>query len=113
MLILSEVYAAGEDKIPGVESATLAEAIRAHGHRDVRFVADIDDVLDALVAEQDMDDIGIFVSSLEHRPDTPFLLPGGLQSAEADSGDIVLTLGARSITTLGSRLVERLEAKRE
>jgi UDP-N-acetylmuramate--alanine ligase len=81
VLFLSEVYAAGEDKIPGVESAPLAEAIRAHGHRDVRFVVDIDDVLDGLVAE-------------------------------ARSGDLVLTLGAGSITTLGGRLVERLEAER-
>jgi hypothetical protein len=38
---------------------------------------------------QDMDDIGIFVSSLAHRPDTPFLLPGGGQSAEADSGEVL------------------------
>jgi len=82
VLILSEVYAAGEDKIPGIESATLVGAIRAHGHRDVRFVADIDDVLDALVAE-------------------------------AKGGDLVLTLGAGSITTLGSRLVERLQAERK
>jgi UDP-N-acetylmuramate--alanine ligase len=81
VLILSEVYAAGEAKIPGVEAAPLADAIRAHGHRDVRFVADVDDVLDALVAE-------------------------------VRSGDIVLTLGAGSITTLGSRLVERLEVER-
>jgi UDP-N-acetylmuramate--alanine ligase len=81
VLILSEIFAAGEDKIPGIESAPLADSIRAHGHRDVRFVADIDAVLDALVAE-------------------------------VRSGDIVLTLGAGSITTLGSRLVERLEAER-
>jgi UDP-N-acetylmuramate--alanine ligase len=79
VLLLAEVYAAGEDKIPGVEAAMLAEAIRSHGHRDVRFIADIDDLLDALVAE-------------------------------ARSGDLVLTLGAGSITTLGARLVERLEA---
>jgi YVTN family beta-propeller protein len=35
---------------------------------------------------QDMDDIGIFMSILEHRPDTPFLAPGGGLTAEADSG---------------------------
>jgi UDP-N-acetylmuramate--alanine ligase len=81
VLILSAIYAAGEDKIPGVESGSLADAIRAHGHRDVRYVADIDDVLDELVAE-------------------------------ARRGDLVLTLGAGSITTLGARLVERLASER-
>jgi UDP-N-acetylmuramate--alanine ligase len=80
VVIVSEVYAAGEDKIPGVEAAPLVEAIRAHGHRDARFVADIDGVLDALADEV--------------RP-----------------GDLVLTLGAGSISTLGSRLVERLEER--
>jgi UDP-N-acetylmuramate--alanine ligase len=78
VLIVSEVYAAGEDKIPGVEAARLVEAIRAHGNRDARFVADLDGVLDALAEEV--------------RP-----------------GDLVLTLGAGSISTLGARMIERLE----
>jgi len=51
LLVLTEIYAAGEDKIPGVESARLADAIRAHGQRDVRFVADLDAVPAALVPE--------------------------------------------------------------
>ncbi|HET7753304.1 MAG TPA: cyanophycin synthetase, partial [Anaeromyxobacteraceae bacterium] len=40
VLLLSEIYAAGEDPIPGISGATLADAIRAHGHHDVAFVAD-------------------------------------------------------------------------
>jgi UDP-N-acetylmuramate--alanine ligase len=51
LLVLTEIYAAGEDKIPGVESARLADAIRAHGQRDVRFVADVDAVPAALVPD--------------------------------------------------------------
>ena len=81
IVILSEVYAAGEEKIPGVEAAPLVDAIRAHGHRDARFVADIDGVLDAL-------------------------------AGEAQPGDLVLTLGAGSIATLGARLIERLQETR-
>jgi UDP-N-acetylmuramate--alanine ligase len=40
VLVLSEIYAAGEDAIPGVSGEKLAEEIRAHGHRDVSFVPD-------------------------------------------------------------------------
>ena len=39
LLVLTEIYAAGEDKIPGVDSAALVDAIRAHGHRGVQLVA--------------------------------------------------------------------------
>ncbi len=40
VLLLTEIYAAGEPPIPGVDGADLAEAIRARGHRDVTFVPD-------------------------------------------------------------------------
>ncbi|MGH0028500.1 MAG: UDP-N-acetylmuramate--L-alanine ligase [Myxococcota bacterium] len=77
VLLVSEIYAASEDKIPGVDAAGLVGAIQAHGHRDAHFVADLDRVLDRLA------DVA--------RP-----------------GDLILTLGAGSISTLGTRLVERL-----
>jgi UDP-N-acetylmuramate--alanine ligase len=38
ILLLTEIYAASEEPIPGVSGARLAEAIRACGHRDVTFV---------------------------------------------------------------------------
>jgi UDP-N-acetylmuramate--alanine ligase len=78
LLVLTEIYAAGEDKIPGVESARLAEAIRAHGQREVRFVADLDAVAAALV---------------------PDLQPG----------DLVITLGAGNVSSLGPKLLAALE----
>jgi len=81
LLVLTEIYAAGEDKIPGIEGALLAEAIRAHGHRDVRFAPD----LAALPAE---------------------LAP------ELAAGDLVITLGAGSISGLGPQLLAALEARR-
>jgi UDP-N-acetylmuramate--alanine ligase len=50
VLLLTDIYSAGEAKIPGVEAARLAEAIRAHGHRDVRFAANLDDAVAELAA---------------------------------------------------------------
>ncbi|BDG10304.1 UDP-N-acetylmuramate--L-alanine ligase [Anaeromyxobacter paludicola] len=38
VLVLSEIYAAGEEPLPGVSGEHLAEAIRAYGHKDVTFV---------------------------------------------------------------------------
>ena len=40
VLFLTEVYAAGEKPLEGADARRLAEAIRAHGHRDVTFVED-------------------------------------------------------------------------
>jgi UDP-N-acetylmuramate--alanine ligase len=77
LLVLTEIYAAGESKIPGVEAAALADAIRARGHRDVRFVPELERVPAELVPE-------------------------------LRSGDLVLTLGAGSVSQLGPRLLERL-----
>jgi UDP-N-acetylmuramate--alanine ligase len=80
-VVVSEIYAAGEEKVPGIESAPLVEAIRAHGHRDASFVADLDAVVDRLVEI-------------------------------ARPGDLVLTLGAGSISALGAKLLLAL-AERE
>jgi UDP-N-acetylmuramate--alanine ligase len=77
LLVLTEIYGAGEPKLPGVEASLLADAIRARGHRDVRFVADLERVV-------------------------PELLP------ELRSGDLVLTLGAGSVSRLGPQLLQAL-----
>ena len=50
-LVLTEIYGAGEPKIPGVEAEALAEAIAARGHRGVRFVRDLERVPAELVPE--------------------------------------------------------------
>ncbi len=49
VLVVTSVYAASEEPIPGVSGETLAEGVRLHGHRDVRYAASLDDVLDVLV----------------------------------------------------------------
>jgi UDP-N-acetylmuramate--alanine ligase len=48
VLLLSDVYAAGEEPIAGADSATLAASVRAHGHRDVTHVPSVDDLASAL-----------------------------------------------------------------
>ena len=39
LLVLTEIYAAGEDRIEGVSGEALCEALKRRGHADVRFVA--------------------------------------------------------------------------
>jgi UDP-N-acetylmuramate--alanine ligase len=44
IVFVAPVYAAGEQPIEGVDAAALAEGLRAHGHRMVRTVANIDEL---------------------------------------------------------------------
>ncbi|MGH7270255.1 MAG: glutamate ligase domain-containing protein, partial [Polyangiaceae bacterium] len=50
VLLVTDVYPAGEPVIPGATGERLAEAIRVHGHRDVSFVRDKKSVARALAA---------------------------------------------------------------
>ena len=75
LLLVTEVYAAGEDSMPGVSGKLLAEGIERHGHRHVRYVADLDEALSVL-------------------------------KTELQEGDLVMTLGAGSVTGLSDRLAE-------
>jgi len=57
VVLVTPVYPAGEEPIEGVDAAALAEGLRAHGHRMVRAVSDLDDLCRALrdlAAEDDM-----------------------------------------------------------
>jgi UDP-N-acetylmuramate--alanine ligase len=79
-LVLTEIYAAGEDPIPGVDGRRLYDALREHGQKDVAFVP---------VKEQVTEHLAEVV-----RP-----------------GDMVITLGAGDIWTVGRDLLLRLEGK--
>jgi UDP-N-acetylmuramate--alanine ligase len=79
VLVVTEVYAAGEDKIPGFDGQALTDAIRAHGHRNVRFVAELDELAAKL-------------------------------PPELEPGDLVITLGAGNVSSLGPRLLAGLAA---
>ena len=48
-LILTEIYPAGEKPIEGVSAKRLYEQIRQHGHRDVRYIATLEEVVEALL----------------------------------------------------------------
>ncbi len=48
VLLVTEVYAAGEAPIPGATGERLTEAIRAHGHHAARFIPDKRDVVTEL-----------------------------------------------------------------
>ena len=57
VVFVAPVYPAGEEPIEGVDSAALAEGLRAHGHRLARPVADLQEacaLLRDLAAEGDM-----------------------------------------------------------
>ena len=79
VLIVMDIYPAGEAPIPGVTAEDLAEGIRAHGHRDVTYLgSDRARVVEHLCEVT--------------RP-----------------GDLVLTLGAGDVGALGPELLNRLE----
>ncbi|HEX9724979.1 MAG TPA: UDP-N-acetylmuramate--L-alanine ligase, partial [Vicinamibacteria bacterium] len=80
LLLVTEIYPAGEDPLPGVTGEGLADGIKAHGHRDVRFVDEMQAV--------------------------PGLLRGVVRE-----GDLVITLGAGSVTSLAEDLAEMIRER--
>jgi UDP-N-acetylmuramate--alanine ligase len=78
ILIVMDIYAAGEAPIPGVHARDLADGIAAHGHREVLYMGgDRSAIVDYLC-----------------------------ESTRA--GDLVLTLGAGDVGQLGGDLLRRL-----
>jgi UDP-N-acetylmuramate--alanine ligase len=56
-LLVSEVYAAGEEPIEGVDAEHLVAAIARRGHRSVRAIGGLDEALDELVDEVQAGDV--------------------------------------------------------
>jgi UDP-N-acetylmuramate--alanine ligase len=81
VLVVMDIYPAGEAPIPGVSASDLADGIRAHGHRNVTYLGN------------DRARVVDHVCELS-RP-----------------GDLVLTLGAGDVNQLGSDILRRLEAE--
>ena len=79
VLLVMDIYPAGEAPLPGVHARGLAEGIAAHGHREVHYMdGDRQGILDFLCEDT--------------RP-----------------GDLVLTLGAGDVGQLGAELLARLD----
>ena len=51
VLILSDIYPAGEEPIEGVNSANLVESIRQHGHMNARYVGSLDEIVNLVEKE--------------------------------------------------------------
>ncbi|WP_437298718.1 UDP-N-acetylmuramate--L-alanine ligase [Sorangium sp. So ce426] len=48
VLLVTDIYAAGEPPIPGVTAERLVQSIREHGHHDARYIADKAELPEAL-----------------------------------------------------------------
>jgi UDP-N-acetylmuramate--alanine ligase len=81
VLVVMDIYPAGEPPIPGVSAEALAEGIRAHGHRNVTFLG------------SDRARIVEYVTDIS-RP-----------------GDLIVTLGAGDVSQLGPDILRRLEGR--
>ncbi len=62
-VLITAVYAAGEEKIPGVDAEALAEAARRRGHRSVRFVREREDVVPTLLDQLQPGDAVLFMAA--------------------------------------------------
>ena len=63
VLIVSSIYGAGEAPVEGVTAEKLARAIQAHGHRNVNYIPNKDEIVDALVQLVQPNDIVITVGA--------------------------------------------------
>jgi UDP-N-acetylmuramate--alanine ligase len=59
VLLVTEIYAAGEDPLPEVSGKLLQEGIERHGHRHVRFVEDLDEAFTVLSGELQEGDLAM------------------------------------------------------
>jgi UDP-N-acetylmuramate--alanine ligase len=49
-VLVTDIYAASEDPIPGVTAEALATLVAAHGHKHVEYVGSLDAAVDRLAA---------------------------------------------------------------
>lgn len=59
VVIVGDIYGAGEDPLEGVDSKRLVEAIKAHGHKNARYVGDLSRIPPVLKPELNAGDVVI------------------------------------------------------
>jgi UDP-N-acetylmuramate--alanine ligase len=89
VVLVTPVYAAGEQPIVGISGESLSREIRSHGHRDVTYCPP--PTGDTGSGDSDL------VSILEQ---------------QVKEGDLVITLGAGDVWKVGAELLERLQSRR-
>ena len=62
-LVLTDIYPAGEPKIAGIDSAALADAIRASGHRDLQLVTERERIVPCLREIAGPGDLVVFMGA--------------------------------------------------
>ncbi len=78
VLVVADIYPAGEEPLPDVSAERLVEKIQSYGHKNARCIPLLADIPARLVPE-------------------------------LKAGDLVLTMGAGSVWTVGEELLKRLE----
>ncbi len=63
VLVLTEIYPAGEAKIAGVEGRRLADAVRRHGHREVHWVPEKTQLVGSVQALARAGDLVLFLGA--------------------------------------------------
>ena len=79
VLFVSDIYAASEQPIEGITAEVLTENIKKYGHKNVRYIGEIENA-------------------------------AGQIAGELQAGDLVITLGAGSITRLSDEILETLQS---
>jgi UDP-N-acetylmuramate--alanine ligase len=59
VLVIPDIYAAGEDPLEGVDSQRLVEAIKSYGHKNARYVGDFSEIGQTLAPELKPGDVVI------------------------------------------------------
>jgi len=72
-----DIYAASETPIEGITAEVLTDNIRKYGHKDARYIGDVDTAAAKV-------------------------------SSNLQAGDLVITLGAGSVTRLSDEILEHL-----
>lgn len=83
VLIMTEVYPAGEPELAGAQARSLAEAIRDHGHREVHWVPETAEVIPTLRRLARAGDLVLFMGA----GDIGRLPARYLEDTEGGSGD--------------------------